>query len=111
MPDTSAAKLPSRSPARFQIPADIAIHAAIVGRTPEIDPTLADPMVAASEARREHPWSPMVLSIYLRQVARQQAMKINKPEIKDWIKKQSLIARRRIAQTQMRINSTHKRAA
>jgi hypothetical protein len=111
MPDTSAAKLPVRSPIRFQIPADLAIHAALLGRTPEIDPTLADPMVAASEARRDKPWSPMVLSIYLRQVARQQAMKINKPEIKDWIKKQSQIARRRIVQTQTRIVSSRNRAA
>jgi hypothetical protein len=96
----------------FAVPADLVLYAALVGKTPEIAPELADPLMAATLARRDNPWSPMVLSIYLRQVCRQQALKINKPELAAWIKKQSRIARRRFNETQARvINAAKERAA
>jgi hypothetical protein len=101
----SKAAAAARAETRFTIPADMALYAALVGKTPEIDPTLADPLTAATEARRENPWSPMVLSIYLRQVCIQQALKINKPEVAAWVQKQSSLARRRILETQARVRA------
>jgi len=83
--------------------ADMAMYAAIVGKVPEIDPNAPAPMELASHAVRENPWSPIVLSIYLREIYRQSTLKLNKPEIAAWIKKQSEIARKRFAETQVRI--------
>jgi hypothetical protein len=111
MPDRFLAKLPARGPARFQIPADLVIHAAFIGRAPEIDPSLADPMVAATAACRENPWSPMVLSAFLKQAVVHKAMKMNKPEISAWLKKQGQTARRRLAESQSRIGAARRRAA
>ncbi len=99
---------PTAARHRLQIPADMAFYAALAGKTPQIDPALADPLVAATEARREHPWSPMLLSIYLRQVCKQQATKINKPELTAWVRRQSQIARRRLQQTQTRMFEVRK---
>jgi hypothetical protein len=111
MPDRFPSKLAVRGPVRFQIPADLVIHAAFIGRAPEIDPTLADPMVAAAEACRENPWSPTVLSAFLRQAVVHKAMKMNKPEISAWLKKQGQTARRRLAETHTRIAAARERAA
>ena len=92
----------------LKIPADMALYAAFLGKTPQIDPSLADPMTAAIEARRENPWSPMVLSIYLRQICREKAMKINKPELAAWVRKQTAIARKRIQETHARVEAARR---
>ncbi len=92
-----------KRPVSLTIPADMALYAALVGKTPVIDPTLANPMTAAVEARRENPWSPAVLSIYLREICREKAMKMNKPELSAWIRRQSESARKRLAESQMRV--------
>ncbi len=89
----------------LNVPADMALYAALAGKTPDIDPTLADPMKAVIVARRENPWSPMVLSLYLRQVCREKALKINKPELAGWIRRQSATAKKRFVETQVRIHS------
>ena len=86
----------------------MALYAALVGKTPEIDPTLANPMTAAVEARRENPWSPAVLSIYLRELCRDKALKMNKPELAGWVKRQTEIARKRFAESQVRILAVRK---
>jgi hypothetical protein len=83
----------------------MAMYAAVAGKAPEIDPTLADPMKAVTVARRENPWSPIVLSLYLRQICREKALRMNKPELAGWIRKQSAIAKKRFAETQVRINA------
>ena len=95
----------TKAETRFLIPADLAFYAALVGKTPEIDPTLANPLTAATDARREHPWSPMVLSMYLKEVYKQHALKINKPELASWVQKQSSLARRRFQETQIRVRA------
>jgi hypothetical protein len=103
--DLTAAPLVSRAdrPVTFQIPADLVVYAALVGKTPEIDPSLADPMTAAAEARRENPWSPAVLSNYLREVCREKVLRINTPELAHWLRRQSVVARRRITETRARM--------
>lgn len=88
--------------------ADLAMYAAIVGKVPEIDPTADEPMALAADARRENPWSPIVLSLYLREVYRQGALKLNKPEIAAWIKKQSETAVKRFHETQVRLATVKK---
>ena len=98
-------------PVSFTVPTDLALYAALAGKLPEIDPTLADPVVAATHARRENPWSPAVLSIYLREICRERAMKINKPELTGWIRKQTEIARKRFAESQVRVLAARDRAA
>jgi hypothetical protein len=90
---------------RLAVPADMVFYAALAGKAPEIDPSLADPMNAINEARREHPWSPMVLSVYLREICKQQALKIHTPEIAAWVHKQSVVARRRIHATHIRLKA------
>jgi hypothetical protein len=101
----------AKRPVSFQIPGDMAMYAALVGKAPEIDPTLANPMVAAVEARRENPWSPAVLSIYLREICRDKALKMNKPELAAWIRKQSETARKRLAESQMRVLAARRNRA
>lgn len=49
---------------------DMAMYAAIAGKAPEIDPN-AGTLLEEVEARPAHPWSPMVLSLYLREIYRQ----------------------------------------
>lgn len=98
-------------PSSVKIPADLALYAALVGKPPEIDPALADPMTAASHARRENPWSPTVLSIYLRQICREKALKINKPELAAWLRRQSTIARKRLNESRDRISAHNNRVA
>ncbi len=95
-------------PVTFRVPADMALYAALAGKVPVIDPKLADPVVAATVARRQHPWSPQVLSIYLREICREKALKINKPELAAWVKRQTQIARRRFAESQVRVLATRK---
>ena len=74
------------------------MYAALVGRPPQIDPTLADPLVAAATARRERPWSPVVLSLYLHQVYRAKGvdglkrlappvLKVGRPEVAAWVRR------------------------
>jgi hypothetical protein len=98
-------------PARFAVPADMALYAALAGKEPTIDPSLANPLVAAHHARRENPWSAAVLSNYLREICREKAMKINKPELTAWIKRQTEMARKRFAESQARVQAARKRAA
>ena len=93
----------AKRPVSLQIPADMALYAALVGKTPEIDPTLANPKTAAVEARRENPWSPSVLSVYLREICREKAMRMNKPELAAWIRRQSEMAKKRLTETQNRV--------
>jgi hypothetical protein len=93
-------------PVMLHVPTDMVMYAAISGKAPEIDPSLADPMKAVTVARRENPWSPVVLSLYLRQICREKALKINKPELASWLRKQSTIARKRFAESQERIHAT-----
>lgn len=97
--------LRAKRPVNLQVPADMALYAALAGKAPQIDPTLACPMKRAAVARRENPWSPMVLSIYLRQICREKAMSINKPELANWLRRQSATARKRLRETQYRISS------
>lgn len=88
----------SPSAAPLTPPTDLAVYAALVGRPPEIDPTLADPLVAAANARRDRPWSPLVLSLYLHQVYRAKgvdglkrlappALTVNRPEVAAWVRR------------------------
>ena len=98
-------------PVRLTVSTDLALYAALAGKLPEIDPTLADPVIAASRARRENPWSPTVLSIYLRQICREQAVKISKPELTAWVRRQSQVAKKRFVETQARLATDHRRAA
>lgn len=92
--------------------AHMAMYAAITGRVPEIDPSAPSPLSVATEPRREHPWSPMVLSIYLRQVYKQSTLMIARPELAAWLKKQSDSAIKRFAETQTRMaNARNDRAA
>ncbi len=81
---------------------DMAMYAAIVGKVPDIDPN-ASPISEMREVHNERPWSPIVLSIYLKQIYRQGTLRLNKPELAAWLKKQSVTARKRIAETQIRI--------
>jgi len=112
MVDSNAFTAPVvRRPVNFKIPADMALYAALAGKTPDIDPTLADPVTAASEARREKPWSPHVLSIYLREIVREKAMRMNKPELATWVKRQAGIARKRFAESQVRVLTARKNRA
>jgi hypothetical protein len=92
----------------LHIPGDMALYAALVGKTPEIDPTLAHPKKAAIAARRENPWSPTVLSIYLKEICREKALKMNKPELAAWIRKQTETARKRFAESQVRVLAAKK---
>jgi len=80
----------------------MAMYAAILGRLPEIDAAAPAPLEAAADAVRERPWSPVVLSIYLREVYRQ-TYKVTRPEVAAWLKKQSDSAMKRIAETQTRM--------
>ncbi len=98
-------------PVNLIIPGDMALYAALAGKEPRIDPTLANPMVRASTARKENPWSPAVLSLYLREICRERAMKINKPELTAWVRKQTEIARKRFAESQARVIEARRRAA
>ena len=112
MVDSNAFTAPVvRRTVSFRIPADMALYAALAGKTPEIAPTLANPVTAANEARREKPWSPHVLSIYLREIVREKALKINKPELANWVRRQSQIAKKRFAESQVRIMAANKNRA
>ena len=98
-------------PVSFTVPADMALYAALAGKVPQIDPKLASPIIAASHARRENPWSPAILSIYLREVCREKALKINRPELTAWVRRQTDMARRRFSESQVRVLSARNRAA
>jgi hypothetical protein len=93
---------PPRTASRtsLHVPADLTLYAALLGCDVEIDPSLADPMVAASIARRANPWSPAALTVYLREVAKARGPKVvaslNRPEVAAWLRRQSATARRRI---------------
>ena len=106
-PPTIAVKRPTN----LQVPADMTMYAALAGKAPEIDPSLADPMKAVKVARRENPWSPMVLSLYLRQVCREKALRMNKPELANWIRKQSARAKKRLVETQTRVQAARSNRA
>lgn len=90
-------------PAR-RMSADMAMYAAIAGKIPTIDPD-AQPLSIAIPPRPQKAWSPLVLSLYLRDVYRQSSLKLVKPEIAAWIRRQSMVARKRISETQVRLAS------
>lgn len=92
----------------LNIPGDMALYAALAGKEPKIDPSLATPRVAADVARRENPWSPMVLSIYLRELCRERVVKMSKPDLSAWIRRQTESARKRFAESQVRVVAARK---
>jgi hypothetical protein len=105
---------------RKQVDADMAMYTAIMGRPPEIDPTAPDMLeatpapAASSEIRSARnggggAWSPIVLSIYLRDIARQGALKLNRPEIAAWIRRQSVVALRRLHESHVRLISVRQK--
>ena len=98
--------LPARKPA-----SDMVMYAAIAGRAPEIDPTLPSRPHKLAEPRNEKAWSPIVLSIYLKQIYRQGTLALQKPELAAWIKKQSESARKRLVESQNRLGKRKDRAA
>ena len=93
--------------ASLDVPADLTVYAALVGCHPQIDPSLADPVVAATAAVRADPWSAAVLGGYVSAVVRQRgarvAAQLNRPEIAAWVRRQSALAKRRLAQTRARV--------
>ena len=94
---------PRTAPAStLDVPADLTVYAALVGCHPEIDPALADPMVAAARAVRANPWSPAVLGGYVSAAVRQQGAKVNRAELTAWVRRQSAVARRRLADRRAR---------
>ena len=93
------------------LPADLTLYAALTGGPPVIDPTLADPLVAATVARRENPWSPAALGVYVREIVRAKGSHLNRPEARAWVRKQSEIARRRLAETQARVKRSTRATA
>jgi hypothetical protein len=83
---------------------EMAMYVAIVGRLPAIDPTVSTNLDEIEEhPRRDRPWSPIVLSLYLRDIARQGALKLHRPEITAWIRRQSEIALRRMHESHLRM--------
>ena len=96
---------PRTDRAARHLPAHLTLYAALTGGMPVIDPTLADPLVAATRARRENPWSPAVLGTYVREVVRAKGPRLNRPEVAAWVRRQSDIARRRLAETQARMTA------
>jgi hypothetical protein len=84
---------------------EMAMYVAIVGKLPAIDPAVTTTMDEIEEGpkRRDRPWSPFVLSLHLRDIARQGAMKLHRPEISAWIRKQSEIAMRRLHESHTRM--------
>ncbi len=89
----------------WDVPSDLTVYAALAGRVPDIVPTPADPVAAAALAVRANPWSPAVLGGYVRQVVRVRGVHLNRPEVAAWLRKQSAVARRRLAQTQARVTA------
>ena len=89
----------------MHVPSDLTLYAALAGRTPDIDPTLADPLVAAGLAVRADPWSPAVLGAYVRQVVRAKGPRLNRPELAAWVRRQSDLARRRLTKTAGRVSA------
>ena len=87
----------------MHVPSDLTLYAALAGRVPDIDPRLADPMVAATLAVRANPWSPAVLGEYVRQVVRVNGTRLNRPQVAAWVRRQSALARRRLAETRGRV--------
>ena len=83
----------------------MAMYVAIMGKLPAIDPTVTTTLDEIEEApsRRDRPWSPFVLSLHLREIARQGALKLHRPEISAWIRKQSEIAMRRLHESHTRM--------
>jgi len=104
---------PLPRPALHSSEVNMALYAAILGKTPEIDPNAGSPLAPRPtvETRPQRLWSPIVLSIYLRQAYRQGAHKLTKPEITAWIHRQSAIARKRLHETHHRLLTATKRAA
>jgi hypothetical protein len=94
---------PRTARASLHVPADLTMYAALAGRLPQIDPTLADPMVAATRAVRANPWSPAAVGVYLREVVRAKGPRLNRPEVAAWVRRQSATARRRLAETHSRM--------
>jgi hypothetical protein len=84
---------------------EMAMYVAIVGKLPAIDPTVSTTLDEIDEhpSRRDRPWSPIVLSLYLRDIARQGALKLHRPEITAWIRRQSEIALRRMHESHLRM--------
>lgn len=92
--------------------AQMVMYAAITGRVPQIDPSLPAPLEVATLAVRERPWSPVVLSTYLREVVRQSSSRITRPELSAWLRRQSDNAIKRLGETQTRMaNANNDRAA
>jgi hypothetical protein len=83
----------------------MAMYVAIVGRLPAIDPTVNTTLdeIEESPIRRDRPWSPIVLSLYLRDIARQGALKLHRPDIAAWIRRQSEAALRRLHESHSRM--------
>jgi hypothetical protein len=84
---------------------EMAMYVAIMGRLPAIDPTVVTTMDEIEEQplRQNRPWSPLVLSLYLRDIARQGALRLHRPEIAAWIRRQSEMALRRLHESHDRM--------
>jgi hypothetical protein len=54
---------PTKAETRFSIPADMALYAALAGKTPEIDPTAGDPMDEGPWHRGKYPSLQMLRSL------------------------------------------------
>ena len=85
------------------MPAAMTLYAALAGREPRIDPTLADPLVRATLAVRADPFSPTVVGAYVRQLVRAHRHKLNRPELAAWVRRQSAVVKRRLAETKGRV--------
>lgn len=112
---TTAAATVTAKPVRASVPmrlggGDMAMYTAIAGKAPRIDPAAGDLLgpgeTQPARVTRASSWSPMVLSLYLRDIARQGALKLNKPEIAAWIRKQSDSAMKRLHESQARLTHT-----
>ena len=88
-----------------RVDGDMAMYTAIVGKIPQIDPNAGGLFDEVDNrlARPQRPWSPMVMSLYLRQIYRQGALALHKPEIAAWIRRQSGAAIKRFHESQIRI--------
>ncbi len=85
--------------------ANMALYAAIVGRRPEIDPTAGDALAPPPPPRPQRSWSPILLSIYLRDAYRNGTSKLTRPEISAWLRRQSASAKKRLIESQNRLAS------
>ncbi len=100
-PQTSPAPATETLPPRrrsLTVPADLTVYAALAGRTPDIIPLSADPVAAALLAVRANPWSPAVVGVYVRAVVRARRSQLTRPAVAAWVRHQSAVARRRLAE-------------